>query len=221
MNAIVVPAYNEESTILALIHSLKEYGRIIIVDDCSTDNTYKLAQTEFSTVIHNTSNLGYDKSLNLGIAFAFKNGFEYVITCDADGQHPTSAIVKICSTIYANPTVDLVHCYRHSTQRFAEWVASHISQKIFKIRDPFSGLKCYKSSGFLQYKPPNFDSIGSSILLYALINKKSIFQIGYSQNQRIDEPRYPNGIAANIYILFCFCRTALHHYIAYHLKQFS
>ena len=42
----VVPAYNEEKTILNVLNDLKNYSEIILVDDNSTDKTSELAGGE-------------------------------------------------------------------------------------------------------------------------------------------------------------------------------
>ncbi|GAH98094.1 unnamed protein product, partial [marine sediment metagenome] len=43
---VVVPAYNEENTISDVITNLKNnnYKNIIVIDDGSTDSTYKIAK---------------------------------------------------------------------------------------------------------------------------------------------------------------------------------
>ena len=40
----IVPAYNEEKTIYEVVTSLNKYTNVIVVDDCSTDETYKIAK---------------------------------------------------------------------------------------------------------------------------------------------------------------------------------
>ena len=47
----IVPAYNEEKTIYEVVTSLNKYTNVIVVDDCSTDETYKIAKNCGATVI--------------------------------------------------------------------------------------------------------------------------------------------------------------------------
>ena len=42
--AIVVPAFNEESTIASQVSALAEIGDVIVVNDGSTDRTQKICQ---------------------------------------------------------------------------------------------------------------------------------------------------------------------------------
>jgi len=64
---IVVPAYNEEKTILNVLNDLKNYSEIILVDDNSTDKTSELAGGTDVIIIKNSKNLGYEKSIEIGL----------------------------------------------------------------------------------------------------------------------------------------------------------
>ncbi len=92
--AILIPAYNEASTIegvvkKALIHS----AQVIVVNDCSTDETAtKLAQLSV-TVINHETNQGKAASLMTGIEYALQQpNLSAVITLDGDAQHDPNDI---------------------------------------------------------------------------------------------------------------------------------
>ena len=68
--AIVIPAFNEELTIIDVIQAVKMYGIVIVVDDASTDSTRILAIDAGATVISLDENKGYDGALNIGFAKA-------------------------------------------------------------------------------------------------------------------------------------------------------
>ena len=40
--AIIIPCFNEEFTILKIFKNTKQYGRVLIINDCSSDGTQKL-----------------------------------------------------------------------------------------------------------------------------------------------------------------------------------
>ncbi|MCK5107099.1 MAG: glycosyltransferase family 2 protein [Nanoarchaeota archaeon] len=94
---IVVAAYNEEKRIEKVISDLKShnYKNIVIVDDCSKDNTYSIAKKQKVHLIKHKINQGQGATLRTGINFALKNGADIVITFDGDGQHLASEIPKI------------------------------------------------------------------------------------------------------------------------------
>ena len=68
----IVPAYNEEKTIYEVVTSLNKYTNVIVVDDCSTDETYKIAKNCGATVIRNFKNEGYEKSIEKGLFESIK-----------------------------------------------------------------------------------------------------------------------------------------------------
>ena len=67
---IIIPAYNEEEGIADVITQLKEldeHYEILVIDDGSTDNTYKLASDTAVKVIRHPYNKGYGAALKTGI----------------------------------------------------------------------------------------------------------------------------------------------------------
>ena len=98
---VVIPAYNEEATIKALIESVltQRPKQLLVVNDASNDNTADILQTlqhavshqtdnDLSfKVMHNSRNLGKAACLWLGFEQAIKLNLDVVITMDGDGQH--------------------------------------------------------------------------------------------------------------------------------------
>ena len=96
---IIIPAYNEEEGITNVITQLKvlsENHEILVVDDGSTDNTYKLASESGVKVIRHPYNKGYGAALKTGIRNAEA---DVVLFIDADGQHKLSDIEKLIQCI--------------------------------------------------------------------------------------------------------------------------
>ena len=63
---IIIPAHNEEEGIADVINGIKQLNKeyeIIIVDDGSTDNTYKLASDTGIKVVRHPYNKGYGATL--------------------------------------------------------------------------------------------------------------------------------------------------------------
>ncbi len=89
--AIVVPVFNEKKVIKDFLHSLKKErpkDTIIIVNDCSTDNSGEiLEQIDGIYLLTHEINMGQGAALQTGIEFARKLGLRYAVTIDSDGQH--------------------------------------------------------------------------------------------------------------------------------------
>lgn len=88
---ILVPAFNEQATIGEVVGEIKRLGfDVAVIDDGSSDKTAEIAENAGATVLKMRINLGVGGALRCGFRYAVAEGYESVIQCDADGQHPTS-----------------------------------------------------------------------------------------------------------------------------------
>jgi glycosyltransferase involved in cell wall biosynthesis len=96
----VVPAFNEAQALEPVVGALLQAGLdVVVVDDCSADNTAQAAARCW--VVRHPINLGQGAALQTGIAFALSKGAQFIVTFDADGQHQTSDIPKMWATMQA------------------------------------------------------------------------------------------------------------------------
>lgn len=86
---IVVPAYNESEVLESVLNRIiEEFGNnIVLVDDCSSDNTAWVARQLNIDVISHPINLGQGAALQTGIERALRLGAKAIVTMDSDGQH--------------------------------------------------------------------------------------------------------------------------------------
>ena len=97
---IVVPAYNEEATVQRAVRELRRlYTNIVVVDDCSSDETAYWASAGGAHVVRHPFNLGQGASLQTGIAFALKKGAGHIVTFDADLQHRSEDIPALLDAL--------------------------------------------------------------------------------------------------------------------------
>ncbi len=83
----VIPAYNEEKTIVKVIGEVKPYvDETVVVDDGSLDQTYNLAKMQRVTVLRHIINRGQGAALKTGAEYALNNGADIIVHFDADGQ---------------------------------------------------------------------------------------------------------------------------------------
>lgn len=101
---VLVPAFNEEETVAAVVMEILTSGLdVLVVDDGSTDQTYEQAVEGGATVLRLPFNLGVGGALRTGFVYAIRNGYDTVVQCDADGQHdPTELHYLITSAEKAN-----------------------------------------------------------------------------------------------------------------------
>ena len=197
---IVIPALNEASSIAAVLMQAERFGKTIVVDDGSNDDTGSIAAGLGAIVVRHEQNLGYDASLNSGFFKANELGVEYVITMDADGQHDPSMIAKCIELLVAG--ADVVVGIRDKKQRFAEILFDYLARAIYGLRDPLCGFKGYRISVYR--KLGYFDSylsIGTELVFFAAQNGFKLTQFPISTRERFDRARFGQGWIANKKIL--------------------
>ncbi len=151
----VIPAYNEEENIDKVIKEIKKdvsYADIVVINDCSKDNTKKIVENNDIKCITVPFNLGYAWAVQTGIKYAKEHDYDYVIQFDADGQHIASEAVRMLNKM-KEENVDIVIGSRYLEKgryeiKFFRKIGADLFSfliKIFsgkKITDPLSGFQC-------------------------------------------------------------------------------
>ncbi len=83
----LVPAFNEEKRIGSVIRSLFEHvDQVVVIDDCSTDQTLIRAEQAGAVVLRHKLNRGQGAALQTGHEYALKKQVQLVVHFDGDGQ---------------------------------------------------------------------------------------------------------------------------------------
>lgn len=102
--SVLVPAYNEEHTIVRVLQALlkeKDVFEVIVVDDASTDKTFKRAlsvKDKRIRVIRHTTNQGKGKAIQTALRSATGN---YILIQDADLEYDPKEIPTLLAPIQA------------------------------------------------------------------------------------------------------------------------
>ena len=85
---LLLPAYNESSTIGRIIQEASLFvGHIVVIDDGSSDNSAEVAEGHGAVVLKHTQNRGKGRALRTGFDYALQNGYKLIATMDSDMQH--------------------------------------------------------------------------------------------------------------------------------------
>lgn len=96
---VIIPAYNASGTIKDVIKGALQYiPHVIVADDGSTDNTAGIAADAGAEVVEINRNRGKGHALKLLFKKAFAEGYDAVISIDADGQHDPNEIPSFIHT---------------------------------------------------------------------------------------------------------------------------
>lgn len=105
---IIIPAFNEASVIGNVVSNVrKQYPNVVVVDDCSTDETAEVSLAAGATILRHIINLGQGAAIQTGIDFALEKKADVCITFDADGQHCVDDIAKLLD-IHKRTNCDVV-----------------------------------------------------------------------------------------------------------------
>ncbi len=136
--AAVIPAFDEAKTIADVVsRTIGLVERTIVVDDGSADGTLACLEGLAVQTIRHGRNRGKAESLRSGIRAAEQAGCEYVVTLDADGQHPPEFIPQLVAM--ADPKIivlgsrtasnDAIPPVRYGANQvanfFISWAAGH------------------------------------------------------------------------------------------------
>ncbi len=106
--SVVIPGYNEGERIGKVLkklfsvlekNSLELKTFIIMVDDGSTDNTFKIAKKAGAIVLHHPINRGVGAATVTGFEKAKMLDSDFVITMDADDQHEAKDIFAVVNPV--------------------------------------------------------------------------------------------------------------------------
>ena len=109
---ILIPAYRPDHLLIELLVNLKNEGfDAVVVNDGSGekyDDIFKTAE-QYAVVLHQNINRGKGAALRFGFSYVnlHPNNHNYVITCDADGQHAIKDIIKINDKLHETDNVVL------------------------------------------------------------------------------------------------------------------
>ena len=152
---VVIPAYNEERTIVEVIRGLKQHGftTLIVIDDGSSDRTSELVSREGVIRLRHVLNRGLGGALGTGIDAALRLGAEVIVTFDADGQHDPNDIMKLLEPIEVEEAEVVIGSRMLDPRgmpyprRMANWMANVVTYLLFRAwtTDSQSGLRAFSS----------------------------------------------------------------------------
>ena len=137
--SIVIPAYNEEASIGAVLDGLRDWrdrAEIIVVDDASTDRTAEIAQAAGVRVIRHLHRKGYGAGLKTGIRAA---AGDIVVMMDADSEHDAAQIALLLDNFGDNDMVVGARgkgSHAPLLRRPGKWLLSQVANYLVQAQIP-------------------------------------------------------------------------------------
>lgn len=98
---VIMPAYNAALTLGKTYKDIpKEYiNEIILGDDCSSDDTAKIAERLGLTILRNKRNMGYGSNQKMCYSEALKRGADIVVMIHPDYQYDATKVHELIEPI--------------------------------------------------------------------------------------------------------------------------
>ena len=161
---VIVPVYNEQGRVVETIVSIlgKLNVDIVVVDDGSTDDSFKEIKSEFKSdsrvcIVKHLINLGKGAAMKTGVKVAWKLGAEAVVFVDADGQHNPKYLPKFIEELNKYPVVfgyrelsKKSPWIRRNGNKFAGWLIKTLFN--IKRKDLLCGFLGFRKEVYKQIK---------------------------------------------------------------------
>lgn len=199
MISIIIPAYNEEEMIAETVIRCKKVlselfgteGEVIVVDDCSKDNTFNLAKDAGAITITHPHNAGYGRSLKDGIRIA---KYEVIVITDSDGTYPIEKIPDLYSeykkgfdmVVGARQGKNYDESFKKKSLRLIlKFLVEYTAGR--KIDDINSGLRIFSRDTILKYFDTLCDtfSFTTSVTLAYMMTGKFVKYIPIEYHKRV------------------------------------
>lgn len=194
---IIIPAYNEEEVIVHTIRNLQLHCNYdyIIVDDGSKDRTPHIIKEHGLNSLRLPINLGIGSSMQTGYKYAYRQGYDYAVQLDADGQHDGQDVARLIEEI-RNSDYDMVigsryvrrSSYKGSISRRIGIYYFHLLLRLLtghRIYDPTSGYRIVNRKvieQFASYYSMDYPEVESIVTLVK--NKFRVREISVEMNRR-------------------------------------
>jgi len=160
---IVIPTYNNQKTLLAVLNNILQHTLpVIVINDGSTDHTVELLE-QFAgrvQIVSYAPNRGKGHALKTGFDRAEALGYKGAITMDSDGQHFASEIGRFVE--YAEKYPDALLIGQRTVEgnmtagsSFANKFSNFwfTVQTAYRLRDTQNGFRLYPLSAMKGIRP--------------------------------------------------------------------
>ncbi len=148
----VIPAYNEAAHIKEVILAVRPYVNcVVVVDDCSKDETLAIARGEGIVALSHIVNRGQGAALQTGNEYALSCGADIIVHFDADNQFQAQEIPELLRPILENKAEAVLGSRflskKSKLPKLKEYLimplARFVNRTFFNIRlsDPQSGFR--------------------------------------------------------------------------------
>lgn len=208
---VIIPAFNEEGSIAKVIHDIPSHiSEVIVVDNQSTDETSKQAESAGATVLYE-GKMGYGHACLKGLSYLkeLREPTDIVVFLDGDYSDYPEEMDKIIAPIIQDD-IDLVIGARVKSNRepgsmtfpqiFGNWLATTLMRLFFDSRftdlGPFRAIK-YKKLLALNMEDKTYGWT-VEMQLKALKQKLTYTEVDINYRNRIGESKVSGTVKGSV-----------------------
>ena len=208
---VIIPAYNEEENIVRVVENLKNNYPMydyIVINDGSSDSTAKICRKNGYELVDLPVNLGLAGAFQTGLKYAYRNGYDYAIQFDADGQHRPEFIGPMLDKIQEGYDIVIgsrfvIEKKPHSLRMLGSNLISTAMKLTTgrRVKDPTSGMRMFNKKMIAEFAlnmnyGPEPDTVS-----YLLKQGATIAEVQVEMDERIAGESYLNLTRSMMYML--------------------
>lgn len=168
MVLVIIPAFNEEKSIIGVLdelHAELPDADIVVINDCSRDNTAHIVRKKGIPCLDMPFNMGYSAAVQCGFKYAALKGYDFVVQFDGDGQHIAAEAKKLLDTIQQTKADVVIGSRFLQSSGYHHPLFRRIGTAIFRtmikmacnytISDPTSGMQVLSKRCFTELSMMN------------------------------------------------------------------
>ncbi len=198
--AVVIPAYNEEPTVAAVIEEIPREAaglqiEAIVVVDGARDRTAEVARKAGALVCDVPVNRGQGAALRLGYWLARARGAQVIATIDADGQYDPDELGRVVEPIVSD-RADFVSGSRRLGNELTTDKVRHLGVIVFgtlfslmvrsRVTDPACGLRAMRAevTAAVTLEEPQYQA--SELMISAALHGYRLAEVPTTMIDRAD-----------------------------------
>lgn len=213
---IIIPAYNEEENLVNVVDNIIEnYSDYdyVVVNDGSIDNTRNICIKKGYNYVDYPVNQGLTSAFRGGVYYALENDYQYIIQCDADGQHDPKYIKEMLNKAICQKSDVVIgsryignkkpFSFRMLGSRILSLCILLITRK--RITDPTSGMRLYNHRTMKIIYSKKYFGPEPDTLVHLLKCRMKVVEIPVKMGERLLGTSYLNITNSIKYMLhMCF-----------------
>lgn len=191
---IIIPAYNEALNIEKTVKDVQDNTNYdyVIINDCSKDNTKEICEKNNFNMLSLPINYGLTSGIQLGMKYAYENGYDIAIQFDGDGQHQAvylKDLVKEIENNNCNIAIGsrFVDKKRKASMRMLGSILLTFAIRLVtgkKINDPTSGMRAYDKKAILEFNKNASLTPEPDTLVYMIKNGLKVKEVQVEMKER-------------------------------------